>query len=323
MSFKPLIIASRQSPLAVAQAKLVRTLLCTAIGLSADQKDSAFPIQTHVTTGDRRMDDSLSEIGGKGLFTKEVEAALLTGKADIAVHSMKDMPAKMPDGLMLTAVTTREDPRDVLVTRDGRDLESLSSGAVLGTSSIRRRAQMSKLRPDLSLVPLRGNVGSRLAKLQSGEVDATLLAQAGLNRLGLPEIKQVALSTDLMLPAPGQGVLCIQTRSGDDRAQEICSLINCAETAIASAAERAMVEKLDASCKTPMGAYARIIGDRLEVRGELLSPDGKHVYTDEQVIELSDKGPDNMIAAAVAGTDLAQTLSVKAGDRLSSILGRT
>lgn len=321
MTFKPLTIASRQSPLAVAQAELVRDLLAEALGIDAADKDAAFPLRTYVTTGDRKMDPSLADIGGKGLFTKEIEAALLLGEADIAVHSMKDMPAEMPPGLVLAAVPAREDPRDALVSETGLALDDLAPGARVGTSSIRRRAQLARLRPDLEIVPMRGNVGTRLGKLAAGEADATFLAEAGLRRLGRDDVTRSPMDMARMLPAPGQGILCIQARDGHSEALDICQRINNPEAALASSAERAVVEALDASCRTPVAAHATLEKDELVVRAEILTPDGSAHYTGERRLPTADISMRTLLDdAAHHGGELASSLATEAGPDLARIV---
>ncbi|WP_370335660.1 hydroxymethylbilane synthase [Parvularcula marina] len=322
MSFKPLAIASRQSPLAVRQAELVRDLLGEAAGIAPEDREVAFPLKTYVSTGDKLLAPSLSEIGGKGLFTKEVEDALLSGEADIAVHSMKDMPAEMPDGLILAAVPAREDYRDALVSPGGLTFDALPEGARIGTSSIRRRAQLSRLRPDVTLVPMRGNVGTRLDKLARGEADATFLAEAGLKRLGRDDVTRTPLSPDIMLPAPGQGILCIQARADNEAALELCARINCQDTALASTAERALVKKLDASCRTPLAALATLNDGELSLRAEILMPDGTSHFGGYRELPAQDRSaPGVLHAAGLIGESLARHLIEEAGDQFTRIFG--
>ncbi|MEO1043256.1 MAG: hydroxymethylbilane synthase [Pseudomonadota bacterium] len=272
---KPIVIASRQSPLAVAQAKAVRRLLGDVEGIEPANLEAHFPLKTYVTSGDKNLQHTLADAGGKGLFVKEVEAALLSGEADIAVHSMKDMPAAMPPGLVLAAVPPREDPRDAFVTLKGQTLNDLHEGAVIGTSSVRRTAQLLRRRPDVSVVPFRGNVQTRLEKLARGEAEGTFLAEAGLQRLGRTEIKRDILAPTMMLPALGQGVLCVQARAGDERVLALSSAIICAQTWVASAVERAFLGRLDGSCRTPMAGLATVAGDQIHFRAEILSLDGQ------------------------------------------------
>ncbi|MEM9235004.1 MAG: hydroxymethylbilane synthase, partial [Pseudomonadota bacterium] len=223
----------------------------------------------------------------------------------------------------LAAMPPRDDPRDAFVTPDGSSLEDLPSGARVGTSSIRRRAQLARLRPDLELVPMRGNVGTRLMKLAKGEADATFLAEAGLQRLDHDDVRRSPMAVDAMLPAPGQGVLCIQTRAGDERALEACALINCPDTALASAAERAIVQSLNASCRTPLAAYATVSDGEVNVRAEILTPDGDRAITGARQLRgliASDRASSRR--AAEIGQDLATYLAEEAGPDLARIFGQ-
>lgn len=323
MSIKPLRIASRRSPLAVAQARLVQQMLAKAANVPADKVEDAFPIKTYVTTGDQRLDPSLADIGGKGLFTKEVEQALLTGEADIAVHSMKDMPADMPPGLTLAAVPPREDPRDSFVTMAGRALTDMPAGARIGTSSVRRGAQARQLFPHLTVVPMRGNVQTRLDKLARGEADGTFLAEAGLLRLGRDDVVRQPVPTDQMLPAPGQGTLCIQCREDDERALTLCAEINCTATAICSAAERAVTMTLDGSCRTPLAAYARHTEGGLLIEGEILATDASAKWATIKTLSLLDLShTDQLTRAAKSGSELGQTLLTQAGPALPTLFAR-
>ena len=312
---KPITIASRQSPLAVAQAELVRAMLATAAGTDKEAWEQAFPIKTYITQGDRNLKDSLSEVGGKGLFVKEIEAALLTGEADIAVHSMKDMPAMMPEGLVQAAVPPREDPRDAFLTLDGRSIEDLAEGATVGTSSVRRAAQLRRRRPDLNIVPFRGNVQTRLQKLQDGVAEGTFLAEAGLRRLGRTDVQRQPIDPSLMLPALGQGLLCIQTREGESEAHTLCRAIACEETELLSAIERAFLARLDGSCRTPMAGLAVKEGDAIHFRAEILHPEGTMVETFDETLNLADP-----TAAAQAGVDAAEQLLARASDELKEVI---
>lgn len=267
---RPLLIGTRGSPLALAQAHETRERLMAA----HDVPDAAFRIVIIKTTGDRVQDRPLSEIGGKGLFTKEIEEALVAGAIDIAVHSMKDMPVEQPAGLGLTCYLPREDPRDAFVSLDGCTLADLPEGAVVGTSSLRRRAQLRFRRPDLQVVEFRGNVQTRLRKLREGMAQATFLAMAGLRRLGMTEIATAPIGTEDMLPAVAQGAIGIEQRLDDDRVAELLAPIHDAATGIRLAAERAFLAGLDGSCQTPIGGLATLDGDRLALRGEILRPDG-------------------------------------------------
>ncbi|MBN1345603.1 MAG: hydroxymethylbilane synthase [Phycisphaerae bacterium] len=270
MATRTLTIGTRGSLLAVAQTELVADLLRSA------HSDLSIRIERIVTRGDRQQKVSLPEIGGKGLFTAELEAALLDGSIDLAVHSAKDLPTEMPAGLILAATPSREDPRDVLISRAGRRLDDLPPQAVLGTSSLRRQAQLLAHRPDLRFTVLRGNVDTRIRKvMELGQCDATLLARAGLIRTGLTEPIAEVLDIDRMVPAAGQGALALQTRTDDDRVRSLLAAIHEEATATALACERKVVELLHGGCQAPIGAHARLAGDRLDCVAVVLSPDGR------------------------------------------------
>lgn len=263
-------IGTRGSALALAQAHQTRALLMAAHGLP----EEAFAIEIISTAGDRIQDRPLSEAGGKGLFVKEIEEALIDRRIDIAVHSSKDMPTRLPPGLELAAFLEREDPRDAFIGRAAPRLADLPQGATVGSSSLRRQALIRRLRPDLNVVMFRGNVQTRLRKLSEGLVDATLLANAGLRRLGLADAITDLIPVDVFPPAPGQGAICIETRSGDVRAAAMLVPLNHRDTALALACERAFLAELDGSCRTPIAGLARIAGDRLDFSGLILTPDG-------------------------------------------------
>ncbi|WP_029009478.1 hydroxymethylbilane synthase [Azospirillum halopraeferens] len=269
-------IGTRGSPLALAQAHETRDRLAAA------HPDLAAPDAIEIvvikTTGDRILDRTLAEAGGKGLFTKELEEALADGRVDLAVHSMKDVPTWLPDGMALASLLPREDPRDAFFSRGGHGLDDLPAGSVVGTAGLRRQAQVLERRPDLTVVPLRGNVQTRLSKLDAGEVDATLLALAGLRRLGLTERITAVLEPDVMLPAVAQGAIGIETRSADDRTRAYVAALNCPATATRVTAERALLAALDGSCRTPIAALARLDGDALTLEAKVLSPDGRRVF---------------------------------------------
>ncbi len=270
----PLRIGTRGSPLALAQAHMVRAaLLAAEPALGGD----AVEIVAVSTRGDRIQDRTLAEIGGKGLFTEEIEAGLLDGSLHMAVHSMKDMPTRLPDGLLIGAVLERADPRDALIARGPRSIAELPWSAVVGTASLRRQAQLRAARPDLVVVPLRGNVQTRLRKLDAGEVQATLLAMAGLIRLGLEAEVSAALSTDEMLPAVAQGAIGIECREDDAEVRGLLDRINHAATMTAITAERAFLAVLDGSCRTPIAALAELDGEALRLRGLVASTDGRAV----------------------------------------------
>jgi hydroxymethylbilane synthase len=267
-------IGSRASPLALAQARAVRDRLAVAHGLDAER----IVIEAIRTTGDRIQDRPLAEAGGKGLFTKEIEDALLTGTIDLAVHSAKDVPTVLPTGLMLAAFLPREDARDVFISRKAKTLADLAAGSVVGTASLRRQAMVKRLRPDLQVKTFRGNVETRLRKLDEGQADATVLALAGLKRLGLVDIAATVLSIDEFLPAVGQGGIAIETRADDAATRALVAAADHADTACAIAAERAFLAVLDGSCRTPIAGHATLTGDRLDFRGLIVRPDGSEAH---------------------------------------------
>jgi hydroxymethylbilane synthase len=279
----------------------VRDRLAAAHGCPADD------IVIHVikTTGDRILDRPLSEAGGKGLFTKEIEDALLAGEIDIAVHSSKDMPTALPDGLALVAYLAREDVRDVFISRRATTLADLPHGALIGSASLRRQALVKRLRPDLRVAVFRGNVQTRLRKLDEGEVDATLLALAGLKRLGLEREATAILPLDRFPPAIGQGAIGIETRESDARTRDLLAPIADRDTRIALDTERAFLAALDGSCRTPIAGLATVDGDALHFRGMILRPDGSEVF------ETARQGA---VADAVAiGTDAGRELKARGG----------
>lgn len=280
MTTHPLRIGTRGSPLALAQAHETRDRLIAAHPHLA--APGAIEIVVFKTTGDRILDRTLAEAGGKGLFTKELEEALVDGRADLAVHSMKDVPTQLPDGLEIATLLPREDPRDAFFARSGGGLADLPAGAVVGTAGLRRQAQVLELRPDLTIVPLRGNVQTRLSKLDAGEVDATLLALAGLRRLGLTGRISAVLEPETMLPAVAQGAIGIEIRSDDDDTRALLAPLNCAETMVRVTAERALLAALDGSCRTPIAALAMLDGDRLHLRAKVLSHDGRSIFRAER-----------------------------------------
>lgn len=269
----PFRIGTRGSPLALAQAGETRQRLMAAHGLP----ETAFEIVVIRTTGDRVLDRPLNQIGGKGLFTREIEEALLNGAIDIAVHSMKDMPVAQPPGLVLDCFLPREDVRDAFVALAPGGLEDLPAGAVVGSSSVRRRAQLLHRRPDLTVVEFRGNVQTRLEKLRAGVASATFLAMAGLNRLRLHELASAPIAPEQMLPAVAQGAIGIERRAADNAVAELLAPIHHRPTALVLAAERGFLARLDGSCQTPIAGLARLAGDRLHLAGEILRPDGSEV----------------------------------------------
>jgi hydroxymethylbilane synthase len=298
-------IGSRGSPLALAQSHLVAGMLAKQTGLDA----AHFSIEAFMTSGDR-LQGRLQDQGGKGLFTKELDEALLDGRIDAAVHSMKDLPTRMPAGIVLAAVPAREDPRDAFIATRARSLMDLSPGATVGTASLRRQAQTLHLRPDLKVEILRGRVETRLAKIESGAFDATYLALAGLKRLGLEQHAASLVDSLAMPPAPGQGALAITARAGDDKILALLTPLNIAEHAIATTAERAFLEALDGSCRTPIAATAKITNDTLSFLGEVLTPDGKHCWRREGTASL---GGDPMAAARSLGLKLGAEIKTEAG----------
>ena len=267
---KPYRIGTRGSPLALAQAYETRSRLMAAHSLPED----AFEIVVLSTKGDRITDRPLAEIGGKGLFTEELEEQLSDGRLDLAVHSSKDMPTALPEGLGIVAFLEREDPRDAFIGRAAPRLADLPQNAVVGSSSLRRQALIRRLRPDITVVTFRGLVDTRLRKLEDGEVDATLLAYAGLKRLGKAEVVTELLDPESFPPAPGQGAICIEARLGDERIASLLAPIDHAATHAALLCERGFLGALDGSCRTPIAGHATIAGDRISFFGMILTPDG-------------------------------------------------
>lgn len=271
-------IGTRGSPLALAQARQVQARLAAAHGVAPD----AIAIVVIKTTGDAIQNRPLTEIGGKGLFTKEIEQALIDEAIDVAVHSAKDLPGELPDGLLIAACLPREDARDAFISRKATSLAALPQGAVVGTASPRRQALVKRLRRDLAVVPLRGNVETRLMKVAAGEVDATLLAMAGLNRLGLSAAATAPLDIDEFLPAVGQGVIALETRGSDTATRARLGPIGDDAAATALAAERAFLAVLEGSCRTPIAGHARLVSGMLEFRGLIAKPDGSESFIAER-----------------------------------------
>lgn len=267
-------IGTRGSPLALAQAHETRVRLMAAHRLTED----AISITIIKTTGDQVLDRPLADVGGKGLFTKEIEDALLAREIDVAVHSMKDMLTALPDGLAIGAVLPREDVRDAFISLKYASLAGMPKGAIIGTSSLRRQAQVLHRRPDLAVIGFRGNVQTRLRKLQDGVADATFLAVAGLKRLGLEDRITAPAPIDEMLPAVAQGAIGLEIRAGDEATAAWIAPLNDAATAIAVSAERAFLARLEGSCRTPIAGYAKLDGGKLKFRGQVLSPDGRKAY---------------------------------------------
>jgi hydroxymethylbilane synthase len=294
---QPLSIGTRGSPLALWQAHEVRRCLMQAHSLP----ESAFEVVVIKVSGDNRQlidaDRPLKEIGNKGLFTREIEDALLDGSIDIAVHSMKDMPTEQPAGLVLECYLPRQDVRDGFLSPTAASLADLPQGAVVGSSSLRRRAQLALRRPDLKLVEFRGNVQTRMQKLQDGVASATFLAMAGLNRLGMADMARCAIEPEDMLPAVAQGAIGIEQRSSDARVRNLLDAIHCTPTGLRVNTERAFLREMDGSCETPIAALAILEGDQIWLRGEILRPDGSESLADDI------RGP------ATDGTALGQALA--------------
>lgn len=296
-------IGTRGSPLALVQARLVRRLLAEAHQVDPERID----IQVISTGGDRSQQSnaSLTEIGGKGLFTKEIDQALLDGVVDIGVHSSKDVATVLPDGIMLAAFLEREDVRDAFMSVAVRSIEELPRGAKFGTSSIRRAAQVLRLRPDLVIVPFRGNVDTRLQKLADGVADATMLAVAGLNRLGKGDRITAFLDPQQFMPAPAQGAIGIAVRSDDSRFAAVVAPLDHHQTHRSIAAERAMLRVLDGSCRTPVGVLSTLVGETLMLKGEIISLDGQATFAD-----------------SVSGsTEQAEALGAALGHKLLALAG--
>jgi hydroxymethylbilane synthase len=301
MQTKPFRIGTRGSPLALAQAHEARDRLMAAHGLPSEM----FEISVLTTRGDRITDRSLAEIGGKGLFTEELELKLLAGDLDFAVHSAKDVATRLPEGLCLSAYLPREDIRDAVIGRTAPKLIELPHGATVGSSSLRRQALIRRLRPDINVVTFRGLVETRLRKLDEGQVDATLLALAGLKRLGKVDVLTDILDPDAFPPAPAQGAICLESRIGDERITQLLSAINDSPTFDTVSCERGFLAALDGSCRTPIAGYAICEGDHIRLFGMILTPDGQEVHT----ITIEGHRRD----AEALGTNAGQTIRAKAG----------
>lgn len=279
---KKITIATRKSQLALWQAEFVKA------ELQKFHPDLEVEFLAMSTRGDKILDSPLAKIGGKGLFVKELEHAILNGEADIAVHSMKDVPMHFPDGLCLGPICEREDPRDAFISNTYKSFDELPEGAILGTSSLRRQCQLQKARPDIQVKSLRGNVNTRLAKLDAGEFDAIILAAAGMIRLEMPERISSFISPELSLPACGQGAVGIELRSNDPETAAILAVLNHSETATRVIAERAMNTRLNGGCQVPIGGFAQIIGERLQMKGLVGAVDGSQMLYAEAEAELDD-----------------------------------
>jgi len=298
----PLKIGTRGSPLALAQAYETRQRLCPAFDLD----ESAFEIIVIKTTGDKVLDRPLKEIGGKGLFTREIEEDMLSGKIDIAVHSMKDMPVLQPVGLLLDTYLPREDVRDAFVSHSFEGISDLPAGTLVGTSSLRRKAQLQNKRPDLTVVEFRGNVQTRLKKLEDGVASCTFLAMAGLNRLDMTHVAKSAVAVEDMLPAVAQGAIGIERRENDLNTAGLLEAIHDIPTGQRLSAERAFLKELDGSCETPIAGLAELQGGQIHLRGEVLRPDGSEAINDHATAPIED--------AAILGQELAKKLLSEAGE---------
>jgi hydroxymethylbilane synthase len=312
---QPLVrIGARGSQLSRAQSGQMQRRIAEFLGVAPEDAERLCPLVIITTTGDRVADRRLQDIGGKGLFTKEIEEALLDGRIDCAVHSLKDMPAELPDGLCIAASPEREDPRDAFLSRGPERLEDLPQGARLGTASLRRQAQSLHIRPDLDVQLLRGNVDTRVAKLERGEVDAILLASSGLRRLGLGHLPKSLVDPIERPPAPGQGALAIETRAGDRDLPWVRALAH-EPTMIAVAAERGALTALEASCRTPLGAHAWLEGGTLKLIVEALSPDGRQRFRHVGEAEISQLA-DPHASARDLGLSLGYAVKEAGGDAI-------
>lgn len=310
-----IVVGSRQSALALTQTGYVIDMLrrvCEEQGL-----ECGFEVRKIVTKGDRILDVTLSKVGGKGLFVKEIEQAMLDGEIDMAVHSLKDMPAELPEGLVIGAVPRREDPRDCIISRGGLALAELPKGARVGTSSLRRASQIKAARPDLAIESIRGNIDSRIRKLESENLDAIVLAAAGLHRMGWQDRISHYLEPDICLPAVGQGALAIECRESDSFMLEVLSHIRHEATALAVAAERSFLHRLNGGCQVPIGAFARVedTGDggsrpRITLAGMVGFPDGSELLRGVRTGDEPER----------AGRELAQELLERGADRILSIV---
>jgi len=300
-------IATRKSPLALWQAEEVSRLL------KIFHPDLNIELVTMTTQGDKILDTPLAKIGGKGLFVKELEVGMLEGIADIAVHSMKDVPMAFPEGLHLAVILEREDPRDAFVSNTYKSLSDLPLNSKVGTCSLRRQTQLKETRPDIEILDLRGNVNSRLAKLDNGDYDAIILASAGLKRLGFNERITETISTEQSLPAIGQGAIGIECRAGDERINALLAPLNHPETALRLQAERAQNTRLNGGCQIPIGGYAELIGDKILLRGLIGFPDGSKIFRAE-------KEGDHKDAEAI-GIAVAEDLLAQGGGKVLEQLG--
>lgn len=300
-------IGTRRSELAVAQAMEVKNRLLGAFPELTQNQIEIIKIQT---TGDRIQDRHLAEIGGKGLFTKEIEEALFDSKVDIAVHSMKDMTDELPQGLVINCILEREDPRDAFISDKAKSIEELPKGASIGTSSIRRQSQVLKIRPDLKIVPMRGNVGTRIKKLEMGEADSTILAVAGLKRIDMVDRIASIIDTGVILPAVAQGAIGVECLAGNEHILEILKHINHDDSNICITAEREFLKALGGSCTTPIAGLAELKNDKLFFRGLVASPDGSTVYRVEREGKPEDAGKIGADAGKEVITNAGKLLNV-------------
>ena len=306
MKKNKLVIATRGSMLALWQANHIKD--------SIEQKHPGVEVELLKikTTGDKILDVPLAQVGGKGLFVKEIEEALLEGRADLAVHSLKDVPTELPEGLGLSAITRREDARDALISHEDRTIMTLPQGARIGSSSLRRQCQLLKVRPDFNIISLRGNLDTRIKKVEAGEFDAIILAAAGMRRLGWQDRISEYISSDILLPAIAQGALGIETRDNDGETNEMISFLNHGESEAAVKAERALLKRLEGGCQVPIAAYGEIDGSTILLRGLVGSLDGKTLITDKMTGDFSE--------AESLGIALAESLLGKgAGEILEEV----
>lgn len=306
MSARTIRIATRKSALALWQAEYVKARLLDA------HPELAVELVPMVTKGDKILDTPLAKVGGKGLFIKELEVAMQKGEADIAVHSMKDVPVEFPEGFGLHAICDREDPRDAFVSNHYNNLDQLPQGSTVGTSSLRRQCQIRNLRPDLNIIDLRGNVNTRLAKLDDGQYDAIILAAAGLIRLEMPERIRSFIEPEVSLPAVGQGAVGIECRNDDAELIQLLAALNHQQTATRVKAERAMNQRLEGGCQVPIGSFALLQGEDIYLRGLVGSADGKQILTAEIT------GPASQ--AESLGIQVAEMLLTQGADKLLAAL---
>lgn len=304
-------IGTRGSPLALAQANEVKARLLEA---NRDLSPRSVEVVVIKTTGDKILDKHLMNAGGKGLFTKEIEEALIDERIDLAVHSTKDMPTRLPDGLILSTFLPREDVRDVFISDTAHNLNDLKMGATVGTASLRRRAQALAIRPDLNIITFRGTVETRMRKIKEGQADATFLALAGLNRLGMADMATHIMPTVSFLPAPAQGAVCIEVREGDKAITDLLGPLHCSITETEVTAERAFLAALDGSCRTPIAAHATVDDGTLILRGAIYSLDGTTVYSDERF--------GTAMQAFELGTGCGEDLRERAGEEFFEQLNR-